>query len=225
MSEGIDYDWGHLISMNPKLVPCQTCQKEISADAVACPYCGAPNKKKRGLLRKLALTGIAVIGLAIIGALLDDTASTAPGSGSTGSSPAGAIHRLNEAVRAGHMEWNIGSVKIADGFSSEFSSIRVDSSATMLVQVTGTVTNRSSAEDTSLGNLYLVDASGARYGERGDAAQVSNPLALDSFNPNVPKKFSTVFEIPRSARGVKFEATDFASFSPETTLIDLGLDK
>lgn len=206
--------------MTSKLIPCQTCQKEISADAAACPHCGAPHKKKRSLLLKITIVGGIVVVMAMIGAALEDTPSTSPVA-STASSTASAVHHVNEPVRAGHMEWVISSVKTAESFSSEFASIHADSSTTVLVLVTGMVTNRSSAEDTSIGNLYLVDASGARYGERGDAAQVSNPLALDSFNPNVPKKFSTVFEIPRSAKGVKFEATDFGTFSPETALIEL----
>lgn len=136
------------------------------------------------------------------------------------------IPGLNEAVRVGHMEWTLTGVKKARRFSSELSEVTAGSDETILVWVSGKVTNRSTEEDTTLGgNLYLTDDQDTKYGESEEGAMVAEPLALDSFNPNVPKKFSTIFEVPLSAKGLKFMATDFATFSEETALIDLGLDQ
>jgi len=114
------------------------------------------------------------------------------------------------------MEWTITGAKVASGFSNDVSSVQADSSQSVLVFVSGTVTNRSNEEVTHIGNIYLVDNHGTRYGEKQEGALVANPLALESFNPNVPKKFSTIFEVPCTASGLKFEATDFGALSADT---------
>jgi hypothetical protein len=136
-----------------------------------------------------------------------------------------AIYALNSPVKAGHMEWNIKEAKKTPSISSDLGELAAGSDETILVVVSGTVTNRSKEEDATLGgNLYLLDDSKTKYGESDEAATVAKPLSLDSFNPNVPKKFSTVFEVPKTAKGLKLMVTDFAVFGATTVPVDLGLD-
>jgi hypothetical protein len=87
-----------------------------------------------------------------------------------------------------------------------------------------TVSGEAGAVHSTLGDLQLVDADGTEYGEHEDAALAGESLTLDSLNPNVPKTFSTVFEVPKDAvEGIRFRATDLAMFGPEEVMIDLGL--
>lgn len=152
----------------------------------------------------------------IVLAVLDEESS------GEGSGAAERTYQLNEPAAAGVLEWKITEAKFGPGFAGGGYSVQVGSEETVLILIAGTVTNRSHREVTHIGDLYLVDESGARYGERDDASLVAAPLALDSFNPNVPKRFSTLFEVPRGARGLKFEATDFAPFSATTAWVELG---
>jgi formylglycine-generating enzyme required for sulfatase activity len=134
--------------------------------------------------------------------------------------------RLKEIVKVGHFEWIIAAVRLADEFRSSdgIFNIEVGSPDTILLFVQGQVTNRSREKDVALGNLYVVDEEGTKYGEHDESSLVSSPLVMDSFNPNVPKSFSTVFEVPRKAKGLKFEVSDFAILGEKTALIDLGIE-
>ena len=135
------------------------------------------------------------------------------------------IGEINRPITVGHLEWKIKDAKKTNKIATELSEISVDSDETVFVVVSGTVTNRSNEEDTTLGgNIYMIDKKGAKYGEHEEASIVAEPLALDSFNPNVPKKFTTVFEIPKSAEELKLQVTDFAIFGEKTALINLNLD-
>jgi hypothetical protein len=202
--------------MTTRLITCKTCQKEISPAAVTCPHCGAPNKKKLGCVAKAGLGLIGVLVLMVMFAGLDEG-----GSGSSASAMA-KTHRLNEAVTVGDLEWKITGARVSAGFSSDGLSVSAGSDESTMVLVTGTVTNRSNREVTHIGDLYLIDGQGRRYGEHDESLLVAKPLALDSFNPNVPKRFSTLFEVPRTATGLKFEATDFGLIRAQTALINLA---
>jgi hypothetical protein len=212
--------------MSQKLTKCKSCEKEISVDAKTCPHCGAPNKKKLGCLPIIGISFGALFVIVLIASQFDGSSSGSSNSSSTSASSSKTVFTMNQPARAGHMEWIITGVRTGQRFSSDIAECHADSDETILVLVSGKVTNRSDQQDTTLGgNLHLVDEKGIEYGEKKEGAMVAEPLALDNFNPNVPKKFTTIFEIPRSARGVKFQATDFATFSAETALIDLALDK
>lgn len=135
---------------------------------------------------------------------------------------------MNQPAKIGHIEWKLTEVRTGKIFSDSdgFTEVKVGSDETTLVWVFGTVTNRSNEEDFTLGDLKLVDSKGIKYGENADAIMLAEGLILDSFNPNVPKKFSTIFEVPTSAlHGLSFQATDFGAWSEKTGLINLGLQQ
>lgn len=210
---------------------------EVTEEMKAADADLAPQKK---------VTGKDIVGFIVVGILFLSLLSGGGGGGATSestsygeddqdagtvsepaqrqSAPAKSAYGLNEPVKVGHMEWTITNVRTGTRFSADFSEVSVGSDETILVWVYGKVTNRSSEEDVSLGNLYLVDSSGTKYGESDEGAMVADPLALDSFNPNVPKSFSTIFEVPRSAKGLSFLATDFGMWSEKTAKVNLGLD-
>lgn len=50
-----------------KLVSCHSCNNEVSTDAKACPKCGAPTKKKGGILKKV-IWGF--LGLCVLSAIM-----------------------------------------------------------------------------------------------------------------------------------------------------------
>lgn len=131
---------------------------------------------------------------------------------------------VGDTVTVDDIEWTITNVETGSSFSSDMGSVETGSDETVLVKVSGKTVNRANEERSSgFSGLKLVDGSGTEYGEHEDAWLVADPLALDSFNPNVPKTFETIFEIPASAEEIHFKATNFAMFGEESILIDLGL--
>jgi len=132
---------------------------------------------------------------------------------------------LNDVVKTGHMEWVLTEVRSGQSFSGEYADVSTGSDETILVWIFGRVTNRSNNEDYSMGDLYLVDSKGTRYGESMDGAMVADPLAIPFFNPNVPVNFSTIFEVPASAEGLAFVATDFKAYRPDEERVELGLEQ
>ncbi len=113
---------------------------------------------------------------------------------------------------------------VINQLSSDFETVRPSSDATVLIYVEGRVTNQGKEETTGAGGVQLVDARGREFGDHEDAIRVAEPLVLDSFNPGVPKEFSTVFEVPADAApGISLKATNFEIFGAEEQLIDLGL--
>lgn len=212
--------------MSQKLTKCKSCEKEISVDAKTCPHCGAPNKKKMGCISIIGIVfGIMFLGLIIIAQFGENGNDETDSSNYTNSNKSQTIFAMNQPVRVGNIEWVITEVRRGSYFSSEYAAVRTESNETILVWVSGKVTNRSNQIDSTFdGNLYLVDANGTKYGEKTEGALVAEPLALDTFNPNVPKRFSTIFEIPSTLRNVKFQATNFAVFGEKTAFVDLALD-
>ncbi len=65
------------------LQTCRECGKELSSEALTCPHCGAPRKKKRSVIKRV---GIGVLGLitllVVIGVVGNNDSSNASGSSS-----------------------------------------------------------------------------------------------------------------------------------------------
>ena len=132
---------------------------------------------------------------------------------------------IGDIVTVGDIEWLITEAEIGDAFEGQFGGVELGSSRTTLVRVAGELTNTSQEEVSTLGNLKLVDSNGTEYGEHEDAVWAAEPLALDSLNPNVPKTFSTIFEVPRDVvDGLSFKATSLRPFSSREEHIDLDLE-
>jgi hypothetical protein len=126
---------------------------------------------------------------------------------------------VNEVLDINGLEWVVTDVKsnlsLADG---DFGEIKSADESTMLVIVTGKVTNRNNSIDLEAGDLLLVDNDGAEYAEHEN----SLGLFLDQLSKNVPKKWTSVFEVPKSyATPLKLKVSDGGLFTETTGFIVL----
>jgi hypothetical protein len=184
---------------------------------------------KKPLYRRFWVWALAlvVVGGIAIGSGSDTPAEDAGDGESGDAGPEAAAETpptVGEAVMVGEIEWRLANAEVTEFFGDDVFSVEPSSDRTLLVAVEGELTNTSQEELSTLGDLQLVDADGTEYGEHEDAALAGESLTLDSLNPNVPKTFSTVFEVPKDVvEGIRFRATDLAMFGPEEVMIDLGL--
>jgi hypothetical protein len=51
--------------------PCKECGKEVSSKAKSCPHCGAPTKRRLGVLRGLVVVFLGVVGVGYCATLVD----------------------------------------------------------------------------------------------------------------------------------------------------------
>lgn len=189
------------------------------------------DRKRKPIYRRfwVWLVAAVVVGAVIAGGSGSEDDAEAPASGSSSAQtdsdsaeePAPAV---GETVPVGDIEWTIAEAETAEALEGDFETVTPGSERTILVRVAGEVVNTSNKEVSTLGNFVLVDGTGNEYGEHEDAAWVADPLVLDTFNPNVPKSFSTVFEVPRDVvDSLGFKATGLQMFSSDAEIIDLNL--
>ncbi|MFP4552133.1 MAG: hypothetical protein ACLFNT_15100 [Spirochaetales bacterium] len=189
--------------------------------------------KKPFFKRVWVWVGVAVVlgGIALTGGEEDPGHAASPSEGrraadteeSAGAEPE-PQPSIGDVVVVGDIEWLITEAETGDSFEGEFGGVKPGSTRTTLVRVAGELTNTSNEELSTLGNLKLVDTNDTEYGEHEDAVWAAEPLALDSLNPNVPKTFSTIFEVPRDVvDDLSFKATSLRPFSSEEEHINLEL--
>ncbi len=188
-------------------------------------------KKKKPLYRRfwVWVAAVVVVGAVIAGGSGNGDDAEGPAAGSS-SAQAGADNTeppapaVGETVTVGDVEWTLTEAETTQSVEGELDTLTPGSERTILVRIAGEVVNTSNKEISTLGNFVLVDDNGNEYGEHEDASWVADPLALDSFNPNVPKSFSTVFEVPKDVvDSLGFKATGLQMFSGSAEIIDLEL--
>ena len=102
----------------------------------------------------------------------------------------------NEALLIDGVEWMVTRVETLDSINGTFGTVRPVDGSTMFIKVSGKTTNKNKQTDFELGDVYLVDADGAEYGEHEDSL---DGLMFEELSRNVPKKWSSFFEIPKSS--------------------------
>ena len=126
---------------------------------------------------------------------------------------------VGEPATINGIEWTISEAQLVSGFKDQWDDLitPVDES-TILLLLKGKVVNRNKKIDTELGDFVLVDAEGAEYAEH----ESSEGLFLDQLSRNVPKPFSLVFELPKSASTpVSLRISDASLFEDSFVFIDV----
>ena len=117
---------------------------------------------------------------------------------------------MNEGISIDGVEWMATAVQTLDHFRDSFGDrIKPVDSSTMFIKVSGKTTNRNKETDLELGDLYLVDGDDAEYAEHEDSLE---GLIFEELSRNVPKKWTSVFEVPKSIpKPIKLKVTNFES--------------
>jgi hypothetical protein len=220
------------------LIKCKGCGQEVSPDAKACPKCGAPIKKKTGCLMMIVYGFAGLIALAIIGSILSGGGSNKTGGDSSGgaasSSPqaTSSAESVKQKIKIGDeivfddSKWTVLS---AEDLGSTLKGLLDESKKTegRFIKVKYTVTNTTKEEDSVLETPQLLTSDGAKYKQLDDVgmylADGEKEMMMEQLPSRIKKSFSAIFEVPKDAAGLRFQARSLAAFSTKYVEVDLGL--
>lgn len=95
------------------------------------------------------------------------------------------------------------------------------------VKVKFTVVNTTKEEDSILGTPKLVASDGAKYEQLNAAGlflpQGEKEMMLEQLPSRIKKNFSAIYEVPKDASALRFEARSLSGFNTKYVEVDLGL--
>ncbi len=152
-----------------------------------------------------SLFALVAFGFLAIASTDEETTGT-----SSAKSQGGVQVGINEPLTLNGIEWVVLSHKKVSSFPGILGElgdpIRPVDETTTFVQVSGKTTNKNKGTDLELGDLYLVDGEGAEYAQHEESL---SGVEFAELSRNVPKKWSAVFELPKSAPApLKLKVTD-----------------
>lgn len=140
-------------------------------------------------------------------------------------------YQVNENAKVGDIRWKVIEVKDRgnelSSADSQFPSItQPKKTSGKFVQIKVEVENQSK-ELRSVGTLNIVDDQGRSFIASTDTSEwvpsEESLFILSNLNPNLPYKFTAIYEIPADAKGLKLKVGDLKLFGPEEAEINLGL--
>jgi len=141
------------------------------------------------------------------------------------------IYSINQNVRVGDVRWKLLDVKdrgnILRASESRYPTITKDKTTTgKFIEITMEVENLGT-EMKTVSNLKLVDDKGREFIPASDVSEWipedKELFLIENLNPNVPRQFTLIYEVPADATGLKVKVGDLSLFGEEEALISLGL--
>jgi hypothetical protein len=223
--------WGFMFYASGKkhivMKKCKGCQKEIDIKAKKCPHC--QTDQRNWFMRHKILTGIGgiigffiLVGIATSGGGGSGNASDSNSSGSTKDK----IYAVNEVVPSGDIVWQVNTVKNRGSSllakDSRYAAIAKTKTTTgSFIELTFSVENRGT-DLASITTPTLIDSQNREFTSSTDTSEwipeEADLFLLSNLQPNLPKQFVVIYEVPAGATGLKARV---GVLRPQ--LIDLGL--
>ncbi len=203
---------------------CKGCQKEIDAKATKCPHC--QTDQRNWLMRHKILTVLAgIIGLFILIGILAASGNKGNSNSSNGDTK-NKVYALNENVPSGDVVWKITTVKDRGtsllAKDSRYPTIsKTKTTAGKFVEITIQMEN-TGKDLASITTPTLVDNQNREFTSSSDVSEWvpegKDLFLLSNLQPNLPKEFVVIYEVPPGATGLKIRV---GVIHPQ--LIDLGI--
>lgn len=184
----------------PNLVPCKSCEKEVSRSAKTCPHCG--HKLRGGLLKKLVLWPIGfLLFLGFIGAMLEE-GGTVASQNATSTNKQEDRFLIGDSMNTEKFEIAIESVSLRSSVGTEFfASSPADGAVYVAVKWSYKNTTNKPIGIFSTPSVFLMDPTGTRYSpDIGASSSFATELDNDSkvlsnLNPGIRVRDASVFEV------------------------------
>lgn len=202
------------------LVKCKECQTEMSKEATACPKCGAPPKKKKGIGTYIGWFFAVCVLFAIIGAFSDKDkkaessgAEASPVPKQTGTQEAKApvtpppppqnVFQLGERFTLGEFAYIVTGMSGTSKIGKNKYLRKEASEGALFIIVTYTIENMSNKTATVLADDFKIeDYKGRQF---SPSSEVNTTLAMTGKNkdmflsqiqPGLKREMMTGFEVP-----------------------------
>lgn len=202
---------------------CTSCQKEIDSKATKCPHC--QTDQRSWFRRHKIMTGIlGLFGLIILIIIISAASGSKSGSQSTATKDT--VYAINQEVPSGDVTWKVTSVKDRGtsllAKDSRYPTIsKTKTTAGRFVEISISIENKGK-DLASITTPVLVDNQNREFTSSTDTTEWvpdgKDLFLLSNLQPNLPKDFVVIYELPQGATGLKARV---GVIHPQ--LIDLGL--
>lgn len=205
---------------------CTSCQSEIDDKAKKCPHCQAD--QRNWFMRHKILTGLGGIACLL---LILAIANSPSGGSNTGSENASqsvkdTVYAINQDVPSGDVVWKITGVRDRGtsllARESRYPTIAKTKTTTgRFIELTVVIENKGK-DLASITTPSLVDSQNREFTSSSDVSEWvpegKDLFLLSNLQPNLPKEFVVIYEVPPGAVGLKAKV---GVLRPQ--LIDLGV--
>lgn len=207
---------------------CTSCQSDIDDKAKKCPHC--QTDQRNWFMRHKILSGIGgIIGLFILIGIISaagggDDNSTASKNASESSKDT--IYAINQDVPSGDVTWKVTNVKDRGtsllAKDSRYAAIaKTKTTAGRFIEITIVIENKGK-DLASITTPNLLDSQNREFTSSSEVSEWvpegKDLFLLSNLQPNLPKEFVVIYEIPAGSVGLKAKV---GVLRPQ--LIDLGL--
>jgi hypothetical protein len=204
---------------------CKGCQKEIDAKASKCPHC--QTDQRSWFMRHKVLTVLGgIIAFFILIGIIAANGGNGNSSGSESGSTKDTLYTINQDVPSGDVTWKISAVKDRGtsllAKDSRYPTIsKTKTTAGKFVEITIQIENRGK-DLASITTPTLMDSQNREFTSSSDVSEWvpdgKDLFLLSNLQPNLPKEFVVIYEVPPGAAGLKAKV---GVIHPQ--LIDLGI--
>lgn len=203
---------------------CKGCQKEIDPKAKKCPHC--QTDQRNWFMRHKILTVIGgIIAFFILIGIMTASGSKEKDSSQSGSTK-DTVYTTNQDVPSGDVTWKISAVKdrgtSLQAKDSRYPTIsKTKTTAGKFVEITIQIENKGK-DLASITTPTLIDSQNREFTSSSDVSEWvpdgKDLFLLSNLQPNLPKEFVVIYEVPPGATGLKARV---GVIHPQ--LIDLGI--
>lgn len=207
---------------------CTSCQSDIDDKAKKCPHC--QTDQRNWFMRHKILTGIGgIIGLLILIGIISAAGGGGDNSTATENSSESSkdtIYAINQDVPSGDVTWKITNVRDRGtsllAKDSRYAAIaKTKTTAGRFIELTVVIENKGK-DLASITTPGLVDSQNREFTSSSDVSEWvpegKDLFLLSNLQPNLPKEFIVIYEVPPGATGLKAKV---GVLRPQ--IIDLGI--